>query len=407
MTKLYPTKKERKMEKLKAESNFKKICIIRVIRSGMFSIPIIVLFFAENGVNLKEAIVLQSLFSLASILFEIPTGYFADRYSRKLSIILGGVFSTGGFFFYSVSSDFYGFLIAEVILALGMSFISGADGALLFDTQNEMYDSGAGIALEGRSRSFGMLSEAITSLVGGSILATISLRLPIYFDAVFSSLVIVVALTLVEPKRKNIKKRESALITLWKVMRFSLHDHKEVKSLIYFSAIASAATLNMVWFIQPYWSLTGIPIFWFGLGWSFFQIMGAGFSHHANEIEKVLKKKSSLLLIILSSIVGYFFLGAFSFFWSSLFIVPFYLSRGLNEPITRNYINLSIPEKDRATILSIKSLMGRLIFSIIGPIMGWISETTSLQCALITSGIIFGVLGFWSWWQLLRHKALD
>jgi MFS family permease len=161
------SKRREKMEKHTAQGNFKKICIIRAIRSGMFSIPIIVLFFAENGVNLREAIILQSLFALSSIVFEIPTGLFADNFGRKLSIILGGIFSTIGFFAYSVGYDFYGFLLAEMILALGMSFVSGADSALLLDTQREVEDSGVGIALEGKSRSAGMLSEAITSLVGG------------------------------------------------------------------------------------------------------------------------------------------------------------------------------------------------------------------------------------------------
>lgn len=392
------------MEKYAAEGNFKKICIIRAIRSGMFSIPIIVLFFAENGVNLKEAIILQSLFSLASIIFEIPTGYFADKCGRKLSIILGGVFSTIGFFLYSMAYDFNGFLIAETTLALGMSFVSGADSALLLDTQSEF---GKGIALEGKSRSIGMLSEGITSLIGGSILATVSLRLPIYFDAVFSSLVIIVALTLVEPKRKIIKKRESVLITLWKVMRFSLHDHKEVKSMIWFSAIASAATLNMVWFIQPYWKLTGISVSFFGLGWALLMVFGAWISHRAYEVENFLKKKISFAIIIFTAVVGYFFLGLSSFVWSSIFIIPFYVSRGLNEPIIRNYVNLSIPDGDRATIFSIKNLIGRLIFSIIGPIMGWVSEISSLQSALMVSGIVFGIMGLWSWRQVCKHNVLS
>jgi len=371
----------------------------------MFSIPIIVLFFAENGVNLKEAIILQSLFSVASIFFEVPTGDFADRYGRKLSIILGGGFSTLGFFLYSFSHGFYGFLMSEMILAIGMSFVSGADSALLLDTQKEFRTGSHGIALEGKSRSWGMISEGITSLIGGSILATVSLRLPIYFDAIFSALVILVAFTLVEPKKITLIKRENTLIKVWKVMRYSLHDNKEVKSLIYFSAIASAATLNMVWFIQSYWKLTGISISFFGLGWAILQLFGALMSHRAHETEQFFKKRTSFIIIAFTAVIGYFFLGATSFLWSSIFLIPFYISRGLNEPIVRNYISLSIPSKDMATTFSAKNLMARLIFAIVGPIMGWVSEAYSLQGALLVSGVVFGILGIWSLWQLHKHKV--
>jgi MFS family permease len=393
------------MEQHDAQLNFKKICIIRAIRSGMFSISIIILFFAENGVNLKEAIILQSLFSVASIFLDLPTGNFADRYGRKISIILGGIFSTFGFFLYSLSYGFYGFLLSEMVLALGMSFVSGADSALLLDTQKEALANNQGIVLEGKSRSWGMLSEGLTSLIGGSVLAIISLRLPIYFDAVFSSLVILVALTLVEPKKKTIIKRENVLVSIWKVLK-DLNGNGEVKSMIYFSAIASAATLNMVWFIQSYWKLTGLSIVMFGLCWALLQFCGAWMSHYACDIEKFFAKKRSFAIIIVTAVAGYFFLGVTSFVWSSIFLIPFYISRGLNEPIIRNYISLRVQSKDMATIFSAKSSMARIIFAIVGPIMGWVSEITSLQTALIMSGVTFGGMGLVAWMFLLKHKAV-
>ncbi len=72
----------------------------------------------------------------------------------------------------------------------------------------------------------------------------------------------------------------------------------------------------------------------------------------------------------------------------------------------RSYINLRIPEKDRATIFSIKNLIARLIFSIVGPIMGWVSEHFSLQTALLVSGLTFGILGMVSLAQLIKHRAV-
>ncbi|MGW8184971.1 MAG: MFS transporter [Candidatus Moraniibacteriota bacterium] len=392
------------MEREKVAGNLRNMYVIRAIRSGMFSIPIIMEFFAENGVGLRDAIVLQSLFSWAAIAFEIPTGQFADAYGRKIAIVLGCIFSTLGFSFYAISYEFYGFLLAEVILALGMSFISGAYSAFLFDNQEEAKESGQSILLEGKSGRIGMLAEATTSLIGGSFLALISLRTPFYFDVALASVGIIFALRLVEPKVQRKVNRESSLVAAWRVLLL-VHNHKEVKSLIFFSAVCSAATLNMVWFIQPYWISSGIPKFLFGVMWALLLLFGAKISDKAYSIEKRLGRKFSLLVILVASIVGYFFLGNLNFIWSSVFILPFYIARGLNEPITKNYVNLKIAEEDRSTILSIKSLVGRLIFSIVGPMMGWVGEAYSLQTALLVSGITFSLMGLVAWMFLVKHKA--
>jgi hypothetical protein len=50
--------------------------------------------------------------------------------------------------------------------------------------------------------------------------------------------------------------------------------------------------------------------------------------------------------------------------------------------------------------------MGRLIFSIVGPMMGWVNDVTSLQTALLVSGIIFSVMGLVAIMFLAKHEAL-
>jgi len=40
--------------------------------------PIIVLFFQKNGLSMKDILLLQSVFSISIVLFEIPSGYFSD-----------------------------------------------------------------------------------------------------------------------------------------------------------------------------------------------------------------------------------------------------------------------------------------------------------------------------------------
>ena len=44
----------------------------------MVAMPIIVLFFQEHGLSLKEVMIIQAIYSLSVAMFEIPSGYIAD-----------------------------------------------------------------------------------------------------------------------------------------------------------------------------------------------------------------------------------------------------------------------------------------------------------------------------------------
>jgi MFS family permease len=393
------------MKKIKSESNIWKLYLIKGIRSFMLTIPIIVLFFQENGLSMKEVFLLEALFSLAVIILEIPTGYFSDIFGRKKSIIIGGILATTGFAIYSQSYSFWGFLLAEIILGFGISFVSGADSAMLYDTLLEKGEESEYKKFEGRGSSIGMFSESMASVIGG-LLALISLRFPLYCDTAVTFLVVPVALTLFEPKRHKFEVAENSLKSMLKLVKYSLHDHKEVKWLIIYSAVVSASTLTMFWFIQPYLLATKIPLGLFGIILAIFLLSASFFSWNAHRLEKILGRKKSLILLIILPAIGYFLLSSFWFIWSGIFILLFYAVRGINNPITLNYINGIISSDIRATVLSVKNLVGRLMFSIIGPIAGWMNDAYSLKTALMFSGIIFLIMGLVSLAFMKKHKAI-
>ena len=99
-------------------------------------------------------------------------------------------------------------------------------------------------------------------------------------------------------------------------------------------------------------------------------------------------------------------LGLFQSLWAIVFIVLFYFVRGVSTPVLRDYVNKIITSNMRATVLSVKNLVGRLIFAIIGPFIGWIADIYSLQLALLSSGSIFVVFGIISLLFLHKYKAL-
>lgn len=73
-------------------SNIWKLYLHRALGYFLVIMPIITIFYQENGLSMRDIFVIQSVFSLSLVLFEIPTGYFSDVHGRKKTMILGSIF---------------------------------------------------------------------------------------------------------------------------------------------------------------------------------------------------------------------------------------------------------------------------------------------------------------------------
>lgn len=93
-------------EKKKLKANIWKYYLFEVFTSLTFFLPIIVLFWQENGLSMTEIMLLQSFFAITVVVLEIPTGYFADIFSRKLSLVCSALFGFLGILSYSLGSNF-------------------------------------------------------------------------------------------------------------------------------------------------------------------------------------------------------------------------------------------------------------------------------------------------------------
>ena len=80
-----------------------------------------------------EMFSLEALFAICVMAFEIPTGVIADRFGRKRSLFLGAIAFGAGFALFGVVRSLPLLALAEVVCALGMSLLSGADRALLYE----------------------------------------------------------------------------------------------------------------------------------------------------------------------------------------------------------------------------------------------------------------------------------
>ena len=113
------------------------------------------------------------------------------------------------------------------------------------------------------------------------------------------------------------------------------------------------------------------------------------FALFADKYENKLGLKTALVSLLFFPVIAYATLGLTLSAFSIVALFLFYFVRAIKEPIIKDFINKICPSTMRATVLSVRSMLMRLTFICIGPLVGWISDTYSLQTALLSCAIIF------------------
>ncbi len=385
--------------------NLTALYLVKIAKWMNLIMPVIVLFYKSNGLTMKDIFLLQSVYSLTLMVLEIPTGYFADRVGRKTSILFGAVLGFTGYLAYSFSFGFWQFVVAEVILGVSQSLVSGADSAMLFDTLAAAKQKDKYTQLEGRVTSIGNFGEAVAGIIGG-LLAVSSLRTPFYVQTCVALIAVPAAILLTEPPIKTIKIKPR-LNEIISIIYSVLHGNLKLKWNTFFSAITGAATLTMAWFAQPYFGQLRVPVSMYGVLWAVLNLSVGIAAVYAWRFEKKYGAARTVIIFTLTIFCSYLLLPLMPGYSGLAVLLLFYLARGLATPTLRNYINLITTSEVRATVLSVRNFLIRLIFAVTGPFWGWITDKYSLQTAIISAGITYGFLALISMYFFLKHKTYE
>ena len=387
----------------KFSKNIPRLYLVKISKWFNMVMPIVVLFYQSNNMGMHEIFVLKAIYSIAIVGMEIPSGWMADVWGRKKTLVLGSILGSLGFLIYSFSYGFWAFVAAEIILGIGHSFVSGADSAMLYDSLKADKRTDKYVREEGRITSVGNFSEAIAGVVGG-LLAAISLRTPFYFQFGVAAIAIPAALTMIEPKIHSTEHIHSVMKMVQNIRKTFVTNHN-LRVAILLSSVTGTATLTFAWFIQPFFKAIGLPVEFFGVFWTALNLTVGVSTVFAYKVEEFLGRRWSILLVIILLSVGYVFSGITISYWGLGFLFLFYLVRGLATPIFKNYINQYTDSEVRATMLSVRNFIIRIAFAGIGPLLGWITDNISLSKAFLLAGIIYLVAAIAVTFPWLRNKS--
>ena len=194
----------------KLAANVPKCLAARFLVSTYMYVPTFVLYLQAQSISLREVLLLKAVLCVTKLLLEIPSGYIADIFGRKRSLLVGSVMLFIAMLIYSSGETFMVFLLAEVALAFGWSLLSGADAALLYDTLIALGKEDQYQKIEGQMFSASSFAEAFGGLIGG-YLAAQYLPAPFLAQAMLYLLFFATAASMVEPPKTDVANPRKAL----------------------------------------------------------------------------------------------------------------------------------------------------------------------------------------------------
>lgn len=384
-------------------SAYKTYLLFSAITAMCFSLvtTVMIVYHIEIvHLNPLQLILVGTTLELACFIFEIPTGIVADVYSRKLSIVIGGVLTGVGFILEGSISSFIFVLVAQIVWGLGSTFISGSLEAWIAEEEknkdlDEIYIKGAQAGQIG----------AFIGIVLSTVIANFSVRLPIIVSGVLF-IILALFLWLYMPEN-NFKPSVPGDLNTFKKMVYTFKSGlKFVKSksiimillavtLFYGLSSEGYDRLSNAHFLQD----TTLPklgnlssVTWFGI----FGILGMILSFIVMHfMAKNLKnednrKNGKLLLCINILYISSMLIFALTRNFSLMLIA--YLAtntfRIINKPIFSAWLNGHIDDNSRATVLSINGQMNSLGQILGGPIIGIIATNISVSIGIVCTSLL-------------------
>ncbi|MFI6511986.1 MFS transporter [Streptosporangium sp. NPDC050855] len=133
--------------------------------------PFYALLFVETGLSTAEISSLMAIWSITSVVMEVPSGVLADAVSRRLLLALAPLPAAAGFTLLAVSSSYWLFAVGFVLWGLSGALQSGALEALVYTELDRLGAAGRYGAVMGRARAIGTGAAMASMAVAAPVFA--------------------------------------------------------------------------------------------------------------------------------------------------------------------------------------------------------------------------------------------
>ncbi|MBQ8299822.1 MAG: MFS transporter [Clostridia bacterium] len=372
-----------KKEKSEIKKNIILLALIQFLSQIDFYSAIAILYFTEVTGSFMLGMSVYSITTLATAIFELPTGILSDKIGRKKTIILGSTFSIAASIVLLLSNNYLGLVLYSITRGLEKALFSGNNDAYLYDKLKESKEEHRFIDFVSKVKSMTYLAGAISALIGGIFLFFKSYKFVIAISIIPKIIQWLVSFGLDEAYSKKAKENNainSVVNPLKAVMKNKLLLKKICADSIMHSITESCFQFRSTFYelVWPTWAV-GLP--------RVLSNVGAFLSDWFGEkiIKKIEKKK-----VVIYSVIYSIFSNVLAVVMNNV-ISPIVMVS--NSLLQTDYIEAEMEQKlyrdeYRASMGSIKALFESIMFSILSIILGLVADKFSV----ITSFVVFQLM---------------
>ncbi len=361
--------------------------LFRAISLTWVFIPFQWEYLDRYGYTGQQILLLNAVFTLASVIFEIPTGVLADTIGRKKALSMGALtmvascatFLTGGW-----TDSYLHLVVANVFAALSMTLVSGSDSAYLYDLMATRGATPKYPRVEMTSTAFKLLGNATGGVIGFFI-ARDSIEWTFAFTAILALLASAIAATLPEPATMTRRNLHQHILESLNIVRTS----RIIIGMVLFSMFLFPL-LRVGMYLDPiHAGVHRIPVAYLGLAFAAKDMVSALGSFGVGRLIDLVGRGAILLFLAAISAVAFLLQGIVHGPWCyGLYLLPA-LALGLYSPVIRIIINenVSNPER-RATVLSVEGMFRRLGYAFFSPIIGWLVDSLPLGAVFVSMAFL-------------------
>ncbi len=369
--------------------------------SGLFlCVPVMTVFWNSIGMNQFMIGVSQMMCAATLFLFDVPMGYFADRFSRKALNVIGDIGIMATFIFYAFARNFWMVVAGEILCGLFMAMSGGVDRAFLKIYSDKIDSTGGLFEQKTAQLAICQIISMCLAIVIGMVITKYSIRLVIFSVSIPFFVAAVLALTVKDIGEKIAAKHanhvKDMLVNLKCVMKKA-----EIKWLVYSYAIGFEVTHPIIWALTPLMTMVGVPVWLVGIGWIIWYGLapfGAMIANKTAHLQTSTQVFIPLAIVTLASIpaimlpnlttIWLFSLSGMAFGMVNIYIMP--------------KIQRKTEEKHQTTVVSIASSAARLIYIPIVLITNYFGNIEP-QYILLATVIIFAPLTLLAWVKLTSN----
>ncbi|PHB28202.1 MFS transporter [Bacillus pseudomycoides] len=127
---------------------------------------VMTLFYVERGLTPSNIFIVLMCWSGAVLIGEVPAGIFADRFSLKLSFITGACIKIISISILFFADNIWLFCLYSLLNGLSVTFFSGADEALIYESLKETNEQHLMDKAMGKIQSASFISMLIAVIFG-------------------------------------------------------------------------------------------------------------------------------------------------------------------------------------------------------------------------------------------------